>query len=376
MKTRIIAGVALALLAVCQESHAQSSVTLYGRIDESLQYIHNTGGKSNQIGLQSTQMWVTRWGLMGKEDIGGGNKVIFKLESTFDLNNGKSGSSGSIFDRSAYVGVASDHYGTVTMGRQFDVLQDIVTPVQGNYYLEYFTTPGDIDLADGSIKANSAVKWISPSWDGLQIGLNYGFGGVAGSTGSGQFYAAAANYTVGHLIVAGGYIHSDNGNPVYSDRGTGSATGLFYTPVNGAYATSKAFNIARAGASYAIGPVTLGGYYSYSEYLPDGYSTFSKAERYNNGSVFAYWQATPSVAVEAGYDFLKSHGDSSATYHQASASASYSLSKATMVYASFAYAHASGTNGAGAAQAVIADSWALGGKSTQEMVLLGIAHQF
>jgi predicted porin len=177
-------------------------------------------------------------------------------------------------------------------------------------------------------------------------------------------------------VVAGGYIHSDNGNPVFSERGTGSATGLFYTPVNGAYATAKSFNIARAGLSYGIGPVTLGGYYSFSEYLPDGWSTFSKAERYNNASVFAYWQATPSWALEAGYDFLKSHGDSSATYQQASATASYSLSKVTMLYGSFAYGHASGNNGAGPAQAVIADSWALAGKSQQELVMLGIAHQF
>ncbi|WP_250527335.1 hypothetical protein [Caballeronia sp. GAWG2-1] len=73
----------------------------------------------------------------------------------------------------------------MTLVRQFDVLQDIVTPVQGNYYLEYSTAPGDVNLADSSIGISNAVKWPSPSWNGLKLGALYASGTVAGSTGSG-----------------------------------------------------------------------------------------------------------------------------------------------------------------------------------------------
>lgn len=377
-KAKFVAGgaVLLSALAMSQQSNAQSSVTLYGRLDESLQYVHNTGGQSNQLSMQSSQMYISRWGLRGTEDLGGGLNAIFELESQFDLSSGALHNGDGLFDRNAYVGLSDDKYGMLTFGRQFDVLQDIVTPVQGNYYLEYFTAPGDVDLADGSIKISNAVKWQSPSWNGLKLGAMYAFGNVAGSTGSGQFYAGAASYSTVNLTLAAGYIHSDNGNPVESARGTGSGTGLFFTPVNAAYASASSFDIARAGASYQLGTVVFGGYYSFSQYMPDGYSTFRNAERYNNVSLFTMWRATPSWTIEAGYDLLKSHGDSSATYQQGTAATSYALSKLTMVYAEAAYGHASGQNGAGAAQASIADTWPLAGKSDQIITMIGIAHQF
>ncbi|WP_309885994.1 porin [Caballeronia sp. LZ029] len=153
-------------------------------------------------------------------------------------------------------------------------------------------------------------------------------------------------------------------------------TSIFFTPVNAAYASASKFNIARAGAAYVIGPVTVGGYYSYSQYLADGSATFSSAERFNNGSAFAYWQAVPDVSLEVRYNYLKSHGDSSATYHQATIAADYLLSKRTDIDASAGYGHASVSNGLGPAQAVIADSYTEGGKSTQEIVMVSIRHKF
>jgi len=204
----------------------------------------------------------------------------------------------------------------------------------------------------------------------------YGFGGVAGSVGSGQAYNAAITYARGPLTLAAGYSHADNGNATLSTRGTSSADSIFLSPVNDAYATASAINIARAGATYVIGAVTLGGYYSYSEYLADGHSTFQSAERYNNGSAFVVWQATPSLMFETGYNYLKSHGDSSATYQQVTLAADYSLSKRTDLYGTMSYGHASGSNGMGPAQAVISDAFVDGGKSTQELVIAGIRHRF
>jgi predicted porin len=359
---------------ICSTSFAQSSVTLYGIIDESIQYTHNTGGASNEIKLQSGQMSISQWGVRGTEDLGGGLNALFNLQNGFNLNNGKL-NSGLLFGRKAYVGLGG-HFGTVTVGRQQDTLQDFVLPVQGDYFLEYFTAPGDVDNADGSVRNSNAVKWTSPSWGGLQAAAMYGFGGVAGSVGSGQAYNAAITYARGPLTLAAGYSHADNGNATLSTRGTSSADSIFLSPVNDAYATASAINIARAGATYVIGSVTLGGYYSYSEYLADGHSTFQSAERYNNGSAFVVWQATPSLMFETGYNYLKSHGDSSATYQQVTLAADYSLSKRTDLYGTMSYGHASGSNGMGPAQAVISDAFVDGGKSTQELVIAGIRHRF
>lgn len=371
--TSLLLGVA-ALCAFC-EARAQSTMTLYGVLDNSIQYVHNNGGSNNSVSLQSSQMQPSVWGLKGSEDLGGGLSTLFTLESQIDLNNGGLAADG-LFNRQAYVGVKSDKFGTVTLGRQLDGLFDLVMPVQGNYILEYFTSPGDVDLADGTLKINNAIKWLSPTWGGLQAALQYGFGNVPGTLGSGQSYSAALNYSVGALTLAGGYFHADNGNARYSVRGNSSATGSFFSPVNRAYASASRYNVARAGASYIAGAWTFGAYYSYVEYLADADSSFRSSERYNNVSAFVAWQAAPDVTLEMGYDYMKSHGDSSATYHQVTFAADYVLSKRTDLYFSAGYGHASGTNGEGPAQAVIADSFTSGGTSSQEIAMLGIRHRF
>lgn len=113
-----------------------------------------------------------------KEDLGGGMSALFNLQNGFNVNTGKM-SSGLLFWRKAYVGWTGG-FGTLTAGRQQDTLKDLVLPVRGDNFLEYFTAPGDVDNADGSVRNSSAVKWVSPSWGGLQVAAMYGFGGVAG----------------------------------------------------------------------------------------------------------------------------------------------------------------------------------------------------
>ncbi|WP_321847140.1 porin [Paraburkholderia bannensis] len=376
MKIRLIAALPLSALWFSASVFAQSSVTLYGVLDNSIQYVHNNGGANNSLSMQSGQMSPTVFGFRGSEDLGAGWSAIFTLENWFDINSGASTDSKRLFSRQAFVGLKSDQYGTFTFGRQLDGMLNLVAPVQGNFFLEYFTAPGDIDLADGTTRVDNAVQWSSPTWAGLQIALQYGFGNVAGSLGSGQSYSAALNYSIGALTLAGGYFHADNGNARTSTRGLSSASGGFFSPVNSAYASASGYNVARVGAAYAIGPVTIGGYYSYAEYLADADSTFRSAERYNNGSVFAAWQMTETTMLELGYDYLKSHGDSSATYHQITFAADYALSKRTDLYFSAGYGHASGTNGIGPAQAVIADSYTAGGTASQELAIVGIRHRF
>jgi len=144
--------------------------------------------------------------MWGKQDLGGGMSALFNLQNGFNVNTGKM-SSALLVWRKAYVGWTGG-FDTVTAGRQ----QDLVLPVQGDNFLEYFTALGDVDNADGSVRNSSAVKWVSPSWGGLQVAAMYGFGGVAGSVGAGQAYNAALSYTARQLTVAAGYTHLDNGN--------------------------------------------------------------------------------------------------------------------------------------------------------------------
>ena len=153
-------------------AHAQSSVTLYGLIDAGLVYTNNQGGHSNwQEVSSSTQNTV--FGLKGSEDLGGGLHAVFKLEQGFLLNNGAQAFSGDGFGSQAWVGLQSDPYGTVTFGRQFDVMNDLVGPLTA----EFNTWGGNMaahpfendNLAANSVVFNNTVKYTSPTFQRRHI---------------------------------------------------------------------------------------------------------------------------------------------------------------------------------------------------------------
>jgi predicted porin len=394
MKRVALSTLSLALLGVTGVAHAQSSVTLYGLIDESIQYAHNTkdasGHNANQVGLVGGNLQGNRFGLKGTEDLGGGLKAIFQLENGFDINTGKLGQGGRMFGRQAYVGLTGDQWGTFTLGRQYDPLVDLVQPLTGdNYFGSTFATPGDVDNNDNSSRTNSAVKYVSPVWSGLQFEGMYAFGGVAGSTGSGQTWSAAATYGNGPFSVAAGYFLADNPHGTAPTRTTwgGTSDGTFDNQVNGgdvanlAYQGAKSIGIASVAVQYVTGPFTANLRYSNAQYKADAQSGFASTQKYNVAGAYFGYQATPAMLVGVGYVYTKGSGDSSATYNQVSLGGDYNLSKRTDVYLVGAYQHASGQtrNAAGnlvTAGAAIGSYGYNSASSSQELVSLGIRHKF
>lgn len=345
MKRIALSTLSLALLGVTGVAHAQSSVTLYGLIDESIQYVHNTtnvpgGPNKNLVAMYGGNLQGDRFGLKGTEDLGGGLKAIFQLENGFDVNTGKLGQGNKMFGRQAYVGLTGDQWGTFTLGRQYDPLVDLVQPLTGdNYFGSTFATPGDVDNNDNSSRTNNAIKYTSPVWGGFQFEGMYALGGVAGSTGSGQTWAGAATYATGPFSVAAGYFRADNGNTLASRTANGSvgwngstSDGTFDGLVNSYYAASKSIGIASVAAQYVAGPFTVNLRYSNAQYKPDALSGFGSTEKYNVGGVYLGYQATPAMLVGVGYIYTKGTGDTSATYNQVSLGGDYNLSKRTDIY--------------------------------------------
>ena len=389
MKRTTFSIISLAALASAGAAHAQSSVTLYGAIDTSLTYVHNAQGNKNLWALGNSSagnLSGTRWGLKGTEDLGAGLKAIFQLENGFDPSTGKLGQGSRLFGRQAYVGLTSDSLGSVTLGRQYDPLIDLVQGItEDNYFGSAFATAGDVDNYDNSFRVNNAVKYTSPVWSGLQFEAMYSFGGIAGSTGSEQSYSAAAAYNNGPIALAAGYFYAANSPASAGPRSptagwNSTSDGTFDGPINSGYQTAHSLGIARVAGQYTLGQFTLGAAYSNSQYRRDSASVFASNEKYNTGQGFVNYQATKALLVGLGYSYTKSSGDTSATYHQVSLGADYSLSKRTDVYVTAAYQHASGETGNGtggttAAQASIG-SYGYAGTSRQEMVNLGLRHKF
>jgi len=388
MKKIALSTLSLALLGAAGAAHAQSSVTLYGVIDTSLTYVHNASGNQHLWSLGNASggdLAGTRWGLKGQEDLGNGLAAIFQLENGFDPSNGRNGQGNREFGRQAFVGLTSSQFGTVTLGRQYDPVVDLVQAITAdNYFGSAFATPGDVDNYDNSSRTNNAIKFQSISYAGLQFEAMYAFGGVAGSTGAGQTWSLAAAYNNGPLGLAAGYFRADNSNTLANGLRTGwnsTSDGTFDANINNFYATAKSIGIARLAAQYTVGPFTAGASYSNAQYKPDGFSGFGSSEKFNVGQGFLNYQATPALLLGLGYTYTKSSGDTSATYHQASLGADYSLSKRTDVYLVGAYQHAHGqtrdpvTGAVTNAQASIG-SYGYNGTSSQELVALGLRHKF
>jgi predicted porin len=388
MKRIALSTLSLSLLGAASVAHAQSSVTLYGTIDTAITYVHNSSGNQNlwSVGNASNgDLSGTRWGLKGQEDLGSGLKAIFQLENGFNPSTGALGQGSRLFGRQAFVGLSGDQYGTVTIGRQYDPLVDMVQGITAdNYFGSAFATPGDVDNYDNSSRTNNAVKYVSPVYSGLQVEGMYAFGGVAGQTGSGQTWSAAATYNNGPFSLAAGYFVADNPSVTGAQRTTwgGTSDGTFDgSLINLGYQTAKSINIARVAGQYVAGPFTFGLSYSNSQYKADAQSAFASTEKYNTGNGFLNYQATPAMLVGVGYSYTKSSGDTGASYNQVSVGADYNLSKRTDVYLVGAYSHASGDTLNADGTAVVGaqasvGSYGYGGTTSQELVSLGLRHKF
>src|SRR4051812_2976936 len=99
-----------ALAAVAAPAFAQSSVTLYGRI--------NTTVESQKIGNQDRKIVeannASRLGFKGMEDLGGGLKASFLLEHGLNSDDGRQTSS-AFWGREAWVQLAGS-FGAVRLG--------------------------------------------------------------------------------------------------------------------------------------------------------------------------------------------------------------------------------------------------------------------
>ncbi|BAX59637.1 porin [Burkholderia stabilis] len=385
MKKSLLALVALGAFAGA--AHAQSSVTLYGIIDEGLLFNNNAGGK-HLYSMASGVMQGSRFGLRGTEDLGGGLKAIFTIENGFDVNSGKLGQGGLMFGRQAYVGLSSQ-YGTVTLGRQYDSVVDFVGPLEaGDQWGGYIAAhPGDLDNFNNAYRVNNAVKFTSQSYGGFTFGGLYSFGGQAGQFSKNQVWSLGAGYNNGPLVLGVGYLNArtpGNFGGMFNNGSTAATTAVS-SPVYGAYANNaNTYQVIGAGGAYTFGAATIGATYSNTKFKGFSVGPFvNQTATFNNGEINFKYQLTPALILGAAYDYTqgsKIDGNSAAKYHQGSLGVDYFLSKRTDVYVIGVYQHASGNalDANGNVVQATASINGLAGSSTSNQVAarVGIRHKF
>lgn len=167
-------------------AQAATSVTLYGLVDGGIGYnktkitqsATQSKGESweetRNVGMVNGVLNGNRWGLKGTEELGNGTSAIFQLESGFDLGNGESAQGGRLFGRKAIVGLTGDSWGTLTLGRQYNVADDVVSGID-----PFGTGVGQAGVTGGafgdspSARMNNSIKYMTPDFGGFKFGVAY-----------------------------------------------------------------------------------------------------------------------------------------------------------------------------------------------------------
>lgn len=346
----------IAMTAVAASAHAQSSVTLYGIVDNGIQY--ETGQpKGHVFGAQSGGWAQSRFGLKGAEDIGGGTKAVFQLESRLNTQNG-SLANGSFFEGQATVGLQNDSWGQLKFGNmgsaEISQYSGDVDPQQTKKYAIGTLVRGRIFS-----QAGNGVEYLSPKMGGFIVQGQYDLtnspkwnagtpGSAPGQLGSSTGLGSAQGRTDGIKLSfqSGGLFWQATYDEVRDPNGQFSNV----------YLASRSI---LTGLTYAFGPVVA--YVGYQHLsapnasnegyfgsatptaLPAGTSLPTAV---NHEWIGAIWQSTPGLAITgAVYHANANNGNGNATLF--TLGVNYSLSKRTLLYTELGYVRNSSTSNLG-----------------------------
>ncbi|WP_368621548.1 porin [Paraburkholderia sp. BR13444] len=383
------ATVPLACASVCMSmtaAHAQSSVMLGGFLDEGIATYRDSGG-SRLFQMQDSAIFPTKFFFRGSEDMGGGLRANFSLDSMISLSTGglDPQSRGAMFENSSWVGLSQAGIGSFRLGRQNDFAFDYyllggIDPATGiaggmlnfrtgSFGADLLGVSGPAQIAgavsggpfapitsNGQITGLAAINWdrvggkrmsnavkvVSEEYAGLSVGLMYSFGGTAGDFNNGAGKSAAINFRNGETRAA----------VVYTEQN--------YAPVNNGH--SGIANLL-AGARTKYAHFTVSGIYSQARNTHTGARIYALA----GGVGYDFspaWNLGGAYTYENGNELLKN-----VTINQAALQLTYTLSRRTSLYAAGVFQR---TNGAYAAE--IGNIVANG--NIQSVFQLGMMHRF
>ena len=196
---------ALAAIAASSAAFAQSSVTLYGVVDASLESVK---GDDTVTRVTSNNLASSRLGFKGTEDLGGGLKANFVLEAALDVDTGEA-KKDRFFDRAAWLGV-SGGFGELRFGRQ----DTSIGLLAGNSNILGAQAYDDLKIAktfsgDGYRRTDNAITYILPKFvDGLSAQVQYSTqaSGAESTDKLGSHFGLNVQYAVAGFSAGLGYI--------------------------------------------------------------------------------------------------------------------------------------------------------------------------
>ncbi|WP_034300493.1 porin [Herbaspirillum sp. RV1423] len=365
MKKSLSAAVCTGLFlgAASAAAVAQSSVTIYGIIDTGVEYLNHTNaaGQGKLRTLPLTGLLPSRIGFRGTEELGGGLRAFFNLESGFVPTTGGMGQGNRLFGRQSNVGLADSVWGTVTLGRQYNMTAisminaDIMGPA--NHGLS------NMDSYLPNTRSDNALGYMNKIGN-TTVGATYSFGRDT-STAGGPAATSCAGETAGDFQACKQWTAL-----VKYDTATWGVATAYDTlrggPGAGNLLTSSNYKDNRASFNgwFKVGDLKLGGG------LIARHLQRAVDINYNLWYLGASYPLSPALQIEgqvAHLDTRNSPDDSTL----GTARAIYYLSKRTSLYASYAYIK----NRGNAAIAVSSGS-TVGAGQNQSSVMAGIRHTF
>lgn len=365
-----------ALMAFAGAAHAQSSVTLYGVLDAGMLY-QSTSAASFAPNAKNTGkvyrykdggIYASLWGIKGTEDIGGGYRINFKLQGSFDSGTGKFGLSDTPgvpaqFNQFATIG-ASGPFGTFNAGRQIVPMIYAMAETdvrQAQYFGSILTAwlgmnqaagwPGtSTNGAIGALYDSNALVYESPKFYGASLALEYAPGGVAGQFQGGTRESAVLKYSNYGLNLSAVYYNGHDANP---------APGTAPTGLNNN-------RMVYLGALYTFQDFSVSG--SYSQGKNPANSNHVDFEVYSAGLGYRF---TSALKVTSGFYYLKDKNNSANHSSEFAVGAEYSVSKRTMAYAQVGHVDNKGTMN----QTIVYGQPVAPGVSTTA-AMIGIRHNF
>lgn len=341
---------------------AQSSVTLYGRLDQNVTQqdpgknaAASTGGKNGKsiTKLQegnTNGLGGSRLGFKGTEDLGSGLKAFFQLEAQLFPDEGRAGNtstfsstfnSNPFFSRFAYVGLSSNALGEIRLGRQESLTRENNVKINDISGESNFNIVENLEGTNGKAtrplfqnfgsRVDNGIRYTTPEFAGFRASAIVGLGerlrtDVTAGTPAVTTTTKAATYRGLGVVYSAGPLALD---VIYEDlRG-------------GAVGSGDYNNVITAGGSYDFGIAKIATAYQHTNNLGGQFAVASGTGVFTKGTDVDAWNIGVAVPFNAftfkaqytGSTISRPAGAPDLDQSKYGVSLAYSLSKRTTVYA-------------------------------------------
>ncbi|MHB1145533.1 MAG: porin [Thiobacillus sp.] len=321
-----ILAVAIASAFAAPAFAATANVDVYGSINLSVERVSD-GDDSWMRMVTNNNSFI---GFKGSEDLGGGMKAVWQIESNINVDGNESNKkdAGNIFGtRNTYVGLAGG-FGTVIGGVHDTPYKmstgplDLFVGTLGDYNGVFGAAMGNPStLFD--LRTGNTIAYMSPNFSGFDFKAAYVMGGEGNDAGvdTSKAYSLSGTYSNGPLFVTAAYeTHKDVGLAACN----AGATCLGFDSLGGY--DQKAWKI---GAGYKFGDFKVGAVYEKQDDNADviGHSSWMLNGAYTMGAI-----TLKAEFIKAGD--LDAFDDTGAKMY--ALGADYALSKRTTVQLTYA----------------------------------------